>query len=490
METAKLAAGSRPMPGWAVPAALYAVAFALRLIPAIWFPGINHPDEVFQTLEQSHRLVFGYGVFPWEFEFGARSWLLPGILAGPMWLGSLFGDGPTAYLVCVHLSLALLAAGIIPCAYGWGRNHLGFWGGVIAAALPALWPDDVYFAARSLSECVAAPILVIGFYLADPSHRPGDGASSRRRLLLAGILLGLTIALRLQLAPAIAVILLWLIFAGPRRNLIPMATGIAIALALAGGLDALTWDYPFESLWRNLTYNIFYGVSAYYGTEPWYFYIELLWQLWRGFIVVIVPLALIGARRLPVPFLAALALLAAHSAVPHKELRFIYPAILLLSIVAGMGLAQLAVWISARRRISLPRCAAAMFALTALCTVTLTFSPSYRALWRVGHDMVRADTLVARLDSVCGIGIWRSHASYTYFHRKVPFYWSDDQADFEKYLPAFNTLIAAEPAPPAPGFTVLKCFGDVCVAQRPGPCADIPMPPMLKPKPQAEATPG
>jgi hypothetical protein len=340
-----------------------------------------------------------------------------------------------------------------------------------------------------LSECVAAPILVIGFYLADPGHRPDDGARSRRRLLLAGALLGVVFYLRLQLAPAIAILLLWLIFVGPRRNLIPLASGIGIALVLAGGLDAITWDYPFESLWRNLTYNILYGVSAYYGTEPRYFYAELLWQLWRGYIVVIVPLALIGARRLPVPFLAAAALLVAHSAVPHKELRFIYPAILLLSIVAGMGLAQLAVWISARRRISLPRCAVAILSLTALCTVTLAFSPSYRALWRVGHDMVRADTLVARLDSVCGIGIWRSHASYTYFHRKVPFYWSDDPADFEKYLPAFNTLVAAEPAPPAPGFTVLRCFGNVCVAQRPGPCVDIPMPPMPRPKPQAEGAP-
>ncbi|HXM84854.1 MAG TPA: hypothetical protein VN899_03560, partial [Stellaceae bacterium] len=73
METAKLAAGPRPLPGWAVPAALYALALALRLIPAIGFPGLNHPDEVFQTLEQPHRLVFGYGVLPWEFEFGARS---------------------------------------------------------------------------------------------------------------------------------------------------------------------------------------------------------------------------------------------------------------------------------------------------------------------------------------------------------------------------------------------------------------------------------
>jgi len=69
--------------GWGAPAALYALALGLRLIPAIFYPGINHPDEVFQSLEQAHRLVFGYGAVPWEFEYGARSWLLPGMLAGP-----------------------------------------------------------------------------------------------------------------------------------------------------------------------------------------------------------------------------------------------------------------------------------------------------------------------------------------------------------------------------------------------------------------------
>ncbi len=30
------------------------------------------PDEIFQTLEQGHRLAFGYGIIPWEFREGVR----------------------------------------------------------------------------------------------------------------------------------------------------------------------------------------------------------------------------------------------------------------------------------------------------------------------------------------------------------------------------------------------------------------------------------
>ena len=65
-------------------ALVLAVALVARLLPVFVFPSINYPDEVFQTLEQAHRLVFGTGLVPWEFVYGTRSWVLPGVLAGFM----------------------------------------------------------------------------------------------------------------------------------------------------------------------------------------------------------------------------------------------------------------------------------------------------------------------------------------------------------------------------------------------------------------------
>lgn len=58
-------------------ALLALIAFTLRLAPVLAFPSIDYPDEIFQTIEQAHQLVFGYGVVPWEFEYGSRSWMLP-----------------------------------------------------------------------------------------------------------------------------------------------------------------------------------------------------------------------------------------------------------------------------------------------------------------------------------------------------------------------------------------------------------------------------
>jgi hypothetical protein len=60
---------------------------------------------------------------------------------------------------------------------------------------------------------------------------------------------------------------------------------------------------------------------------------------------VMLGLYLIGAVRLPQAFVSTLLIAATLSILGHKELRFIYPAILLGIIVSGVGLAQLASWI-------------------------------------------------------------------------------------------------------------------------------------------------
>ena len=57
---------------------------APRAYLAVHDQGVIWADEIFQTLEQGHRLAFGYGLVPWEYQSGARSWLLPGVIGGFM----------------------------------------------------------------------------------------------------------------------------------------------------------------------------------------------------------------------------------------------------------------------------------------------------------------------------------------------------------------------------------------------------------------------
>ena len=142
---------------------VFAVGLAARLLPVFVFPGIYHPDEIFQTVEQAHRLVFGTGLVPWEFVYGTRSWVLPGALAGLIIVASWFGDGPDYYMPVIGLALAALGAGSALCGFLWGRRFFGTAGGIIAGTLPAVWIDAVYFGPRTLSDTVAAHVLVIAF---------------------------------------------------------------------------------------------------------------------------------------------------------------------------------------------------------------------------------------------------------------------------------------------------------------------------------------
>lgn len=71
--------------------------------------GINWPDEVYQSFEPAHRLVFGHALVAWEYLEGARTWMTPGFVAAWLWLCKLVGaDAPTTYIPVVKLVFVLL----------------------------------------------------------------------------------------------------------------------------------------------------------------------------------------------------------------------------------------------------------------------------------------------------------------------------------------------------------------------------------------------
>src|SRR3546814_15777794 len=83
---------------------------------------MHHPDEVIQYLEQAHRLVFGYGVIPWEYRYGMRQRLLPLLLAGPMKLGDLIAPASDLYLMLPRMAVAMLSISIMAAALKLGNG--------------------------------------------------------------------------------------------------------------------------------------------------------------------------------------------------------------------------------------------------------------------------------------------------------------------------------------------------------------------------------
>jgi hypothetical protein len=472
-------------------AALVLLTIALRLEPILIEPSAVWPDEIFQTVEPAHRLVFGNGLVAWEFQLGVRSWLLPGVIAGLMELWRIVGDGPDFYLPVIAIAFATLAAAPVVCGFLWCRPLFGIGGGLLAGLVVAAAAEPVYFGARTLSETVAGHLLVVLLYLFEPGYR----VTSRRRLFVGGALLSLVFMIRIQLAPALMIVALWTNWRAPRKRSTAMLAGAVAILAAAGLLDTLTLGYPFASIWRYVLYNTFYGVSSTFGVEPWWYYILGELGVWGGAATTLLLLAVIGARRVPLLLVTAAMIFAVHSAIPHKEYRFIYPAIVLLTVLAGVGLAQMASWGRdwLMGRGAPPRAAAIAGAAFALCwwcaaSFQIWSGATLTAYRQRMHDKLTAATFVAHGTAPCGIGLyglagedWGLYGGYTYFHRPAPIYWPKDEADLTTTAGAFNTLLYTEPPPAALGFATVRCIGDVCIARRAGGCR--PLPPTRLPVP-------
>jgi GPI mannosyltransferase 3 len=290
------------------------LSVGLRLIPVLVLPSLNWDDEIFQATEPAHRLVFGYGIVVWEFQLGMRSWILTGTIAGLMHLSRLIGDGPAYYLPLIATALTLLASAPVLCCFLWARRWYGPVPALVGGIVVAVAPELVYFGGRALTEVVAAHVLIIGCWLLDP----GYATASRRRLFAAGLLFGLVCLLRIQLAPAVAIIMLWPLRREWRMKLPAVLAGALVAITAGAILDWGTLGYPLASLGRSLLYNLVYGVGSEFGTWPWAYYLLIETIIWPPALVLALA-AVFGARRLPAMLIAAVVIVAIHSAIPHKE---------------------------------------------------------------------------------------------------------------------------------------------------------------------------
>ena len=142
-----------------ISAAVLVLAFAARAAVALCGDFVLHPDEIMQYLEPAHRLAFGNGVFYWEYFYGARSWLVAGVLK----LFDLVGLGqPWWYVGGVKLLFCALSLAVPAAMYWTGRRHFGEAVARVALLAGAFWYELVGLAHKPLTEFVAtAPLLAL-----------------------------------------------------------------------------------------------------------------------------------------------------------------------------------------------------------------------------------------------------------------------------------------------------------------------------------------
>ncbi|MCY3410240.1 MAG: hypothetical protein INQ03_01260 [Candidatus Heimdallarchaeota archaeon] len=151
------------------------IGAVLRIQAALKATGIVHPDEIFQSIEMAHYVVYGRAYIPAEFQMNnpfiesyakARSYVFPLIFAAIMQFGEAFHlDYHTQTLVLIRLFLAFNSILLIPVVKKFSIALSGDeWTGIFAAAYVSIWFRAVEYTVRPFTNTFFLPMLFYGMY--------------------------------------------------------------------------------------------------------------------------------------------------------------------------------------------------------------------------------------------------------------------------------------------------------------------------------------
>jgi GPI mannosyltransferase 3 len=454
----------------------------LRIIAIIEFPSLYHPDENFQFLEQAHRLAFGYGIRTWEMRDGIRSLLLPSLFAKIFLLSNWLWGGPGGYIIAARLTLATISLVPIGAVYFMGlrrsRTHA-----LMAGLVVATWFEFVYFSIRPLTEAIATTVLLVALALATTT-KPN---LSPRRVFAIGFLLASCLMLRVHLVLGLFIVA-YVVLQGNFRRLAPYIVLGAIPPIAAFGLsDAVAWGSPFHSYIAAIRINVLEGKASIYGTEPRYWYVLRLVQLWAGAVPVLFALLIIRWRESWMWLAVAGAIIISHSFIPHKEYRFILPALACLVIVAAMASADVVEYIQHRvRKKHVSLVCGAVIAFWLATSFSLAAAPGFSPNWFKRSELIETFFSLSSQPKLCGLLLydysWGATGGYTFLHRDIPIYETrfGQEEEVISHRQTYNFVVLKRYSANdfAPEFTLKSCLGngavnDVCIAVRTGMCSSV-----------------
>lgn len=451
------------------------LGITVRIAASLAWENIIWPDEICQSLEQAHRLVFGYGLRPWEFVAGLRSYLVPLFLAVILLpFKYLAFNGSFAYTVTVRILLCLLSASLIIFAYKYGRTLAGRLAGLAAACLVAVWYEFIYFAPKALGDVLAVYLIVPGLFFAERGLR--DKRTSD--LALAGLLLALGGMIRYQNLPLLIVPLAVSFWYGFRPADLRLFKGYVyaalIAICAVGVMDRLIWGELFHSFFYALDYYLVRGGATSSGLTPPYWYLQILWHEQKYLLPVLFVFSLPAIPRAKLLWTALVFYLILHSFIPYKEYRYIFLCLPLLMVSAAIGANLLIVKLRARRALV----AAALFCLTVFSLysgVKFTWGDlGYRSgyidgrlsAWTILRAKIRTYRYLSGRPDIRGLSDcvynWHWSPGYYYLHKDIPIFFADsiDRAALKNRAANYlisRSLVAAK------GLTMVKRIEDIYI---------------------------
>lgn len=311
------------------------VGFMLRALSAYFVYGPQALDDYKHGVYPAYQYFAGLPLDLPEY----RSHLLVWILAFFVKIGSLLGmNSALAQVRCMYFGLALISLIGIVGTYFFVKNIRSRLFAPLALWFAAMFPLMPFIGTRAFGEAVAMSFVMLGFGILENLRRVNSKSVVGWTLGFAA--LGFATLLRFHvgiLFVSYGAILLYM------RLWSAVIGGFAAGVLTIAGEVAVDWASgkpPMGTLLAYLAENE--GGAAQYGASPWY-------NTWLFVLALsLAPFSFVFVKKLkPLwkkhwPWLAPFLLyIFAHSLVPHKEERFLYP-------IVGLELWALAwLWASA-----------------------------------------------------------------------------------------------------------------------------------------------
>jgi len=308
----------------------------MRVPGVVFAEGYQFVDQQYQYVDPAWHLASGDDwLETHEWKRGMRSWVYPGILASVFKTANSLGfDDALWRMTFVRLVHAVFS--LLPLIAFWfvvtrwrpiagARAALFFFAASGALLHTGVQPSGPTFAA-GLS--VAAVLLFLG-----PGRWPA---------LLSGLLLGTAFCCRFQDALFGPVLFAAGLFAREAKKSAWLALGCSGPILLQGFVDLNTWGTFLHSPIEFFRFNILEGGGSEWATKPFWFYAVVVVAPYVMFVPPFFTASVDnlrrGARTMALPILAAAVYILVLSFIARKSVRFLPPALGLLSAVLAVGL--------------------------------------------------------------------------------------------------------------------------------------------------------
>lgn len=311
--------------------------------------GFHHPDEFYYGINYSFLKLGLFDAYEpsWEYIYKIRPWLLPTLFSGLISLFKVFTLDTFALITLLQVTSSLF--GFLAHFFFYQTVQKKF--NLSESALKVfcffnflMWPI-LYMNARTSSENWSTSFLLFGMCL--------FFSKKTWKLILAGLLFGIAYSLRFQIG--LVAFCMGVNYLAFRKfqflDFVKLSSGILLGIGF--GILSDYWGYGewTFTLYNYFEQNILLGKMSNFGVSPWWYYFKKIILNLSPFIgipILISLVARIKEYKSDAITWSVVIFVIFHSALGHKEFRFIYSVLPLALVPFSIWVAKLKkkVWLN------------------------------------------------------------------------------------------------------------------------------------------------